>query len=69
MTVNLDLRFPQRRLIALQTDHPELNALIDQLSVHPTTGDLQMRRLKKQKLVLHDRITQLQQTLLPKEPA
>jgi hypothetical protein len=69
MTVNLDLRSPQRLLIALQIDHAELNALIDQLNVHPTTDDLQMRRLKKQKLILRDRIAQLHQILLPKEPA
>jgi hypothetical protein len=69
MTVNLDLQSPQRLCIALQIDHAELNALIDQLSVHPTTDDLQIRRLKKQKLILRDRIAQLQQILLPKEPA
>ena len=69
MTVNLDLRSPQRLFIALQIDHAELNALIDQLNAHPTTDDLQMRRLKKQKLILRDRIAQLHQILLPKEPA
>ena len=69
MTVNPDLRSPQRLLIALQIDHAELNALIDQLSAHPATDDLKMRRLKKQKLILRDRIAQLQQILLPKEPA
>gem|GEM_PF-648850 len=69
MTVNLDLRSPQRLLIALQIDHSELNALIDQLSVHPAIDDLQIRRLKKQKLILRDRIAQLQHVLLPKEPA
>jgi len=69
MTVNLDLRSPQRLLIALQIDHAELNALIDQLNARPTTDDLQMRRLKKQKLILRDRIAQLHQILLPKEPA
>jgi hypothetical protein len=66
MTVNLDF---QSLCIALQIDHAELNALIDQLSLQPTTDDLQIRRLKKQKLILRDRIAQLQQILLPKEPA
>lgn len=66
MTVNLDL---QSLCIALQIDHAQLNALIVQLSMHPTTDDLQIRLLKKQKLILRDRIAQLQKILLPKEPA
>jgi len=66
MTVNLDL---QSLCIALQIDHAELNALIDQLSVLPLIDDLKLRRLKKQKLILRDRIAQLQHVVLPKEPA
>jgi hypothetical protein len=37
--------------------------------VHPTIDNLQLRRLKKQKLILRDRIAQLQNVLLSKEPA
>ena len=53
MTVNLDL---QSLCIALQIDHAQLNALIVQLCMHPTTDDLQIRRLKKQKLIVANKI-------------
>jgi hypothetical protein len=50
-------------------EHADLNALIDQLSLHPAMDELRIRRLKKRKLVLRDHITRLQWLLLPKEPA
>jgi len=69
MTTDLDLRSPQRQCIELQMEHAELNALIDQLSLHPAMDELRIRRLKKRKLALRDHITRLQWLLLPKEPA
>jgi len=69
MTTDLDLRSPQRQCIELQMEHADLNALIDQLSLHPAMDELRIRRLKKRKLVLRDHITRLQWLLLPKEPA
>ena len=69
MTTDLDLRSPQRQCIELQIEHADLNALIDQLSLHPAMDELRIRRLKKHKLVLRDHITRLQLLLLPKEPA
>lgn len=69
MTTDLDLRSPQRQCIQLQMEHADLNALIDQLSLHPAMDELRIRRLKKHKLVLRDHITRLQLLLLPKEPA
>jgi hypothetical protein len=69
MTTDPDLRSPQRQCIELQMEHADLNALIDQLSLHPAMDELRIRRLKKRKLVLRDHITRLQWLLLPKEPA
>jgi hypothetical protein len=69
MTTLLDLQSPQRLCIALQIEHAEVHALIDQLGLHPATDDLQLRRLKKKKLRLRDHIAQLQQLFTPKEPA
>jgi hypothetical protein len=69
MTTDLDLRSPQRQCIELQIEHADLNALIDQLSLHPAIDELRIRRLKKRKLVLRDHITRLQWLLVPKEPA
>jgi hypothetical protein len=69
MTTDLDLRSPQRQCIELQIEHADLNALIDQLSLHPAIDELRIRRLKKRKLVLRDHIARLQWLLEPKEPA
>ena len=65
-----DLHSPQRQLIELQMAHADLDALIDQASLHPQPLDeLRMRRLKKRRLALRDQMTQLQWMLDPKEPA
>jgi len=65
-----DLHSPQRQLIELQMAHADLDALIDQASLHPQPLDeLRMRRLKKRRLALRDQIAQLQAMLDPKEPA
>jgi hypothetical protein len=69
MTTALDLQSPQRLCIALQIEHAEVHALIDQLGLQVATDDLQLRRLKKKKLRLRDHIAHLQQLLTPKEPA
>jgi len=64
-----DLRSPQRLCIALQIEHTDLNALIDQLNLNPGIDELRIQRLKKRKLLLRDQIARLQQQLLPQEPA
>ena len=64
-----DLRSPQRLCIALQMEHADLNALIDQLNLNPGIDELRIQRLKKRKLLLRDQIARLQQQLLPQEPA
>lgn len=65
-----DQRSPQRRLIELQIEHADLDAMIDQLAEHSTAGDeLRTRRLKKRRLALRDEIARLQWMIDPKEPA
>lgn len=66
-----DQRSPQRQLIEWQIEHADLDAAIDQmeLQVNPLRDELALRRLKKRRLFLRDRITQLQQLLTPQEPA
>jgi hypothetical protein len=65
-----DLHSPQRQLIELQMAHADLDALIDQASLHPQPLDeLRMRRLKKRRLALRDQMAHLQAMLDPKEPA
>ncbi|PUE22206.1 hypothetical protein B9Z38_05760 [Limnohabitans sp. MMS-10A-160] len=65
-----DLHSPHRQLIELQMAHADLDALIDQASLHPQPLDeLRMRRLKKRRLALRDQMAHLQAMLDPKEPA
>jgi len=65
-----DQRSPQRQLIALQIEHAQLNALIDQMAEQPLPDDeLRLRRFKKRRLALRDDIARLQWMLEPKEPA
>ena len=65
-----DLRSPRRRLIELQMEHADLDALIDQASESGEPLDeLRLRRFKKRRLALRDQIVRLQRMLDPKEPA
>lgn len=57
-----DLR---RRLEALQSEHRDLNDVIDRISDEVPFDQLQIQRLKKRKLVLKDEILQLGDLLLP----
>lgn len=65
-----DQRSPQRRLIELQMEHSDLDAMIDQMAEgHAPLDELRMRRLKKRRLALRDDIARLQWLMDPKEPA
>ena len=65
-----DLRSPQRRLIELQIEHADLDAMIDHMAEGQAPLDeLRFRRLKKRRLALRDDIARLQRLLEPKEPA
>lgn len=65
-----DQRSPQRRLIELQMEHADLDAMIDQTAEGSAPVDeLRMRRLKKRRLALRDEIARLQWLIDPKEPA
>ena len=65
-----DQRSPQRRLIELQIEHADLDALIDQAGeVLGGMDELRLRRLKKRRLGLRDEMARLHLLLDPKEPA
>jgi hypothetical protein len=65
-----DHRSPQRRLIELQMEHADLDAMIDQLAEAAAPIDeLRLRRLKKRRLALRDEMARLQWMTGPKEPA
>jgi hypothetical protein len=64
-----DVRTLQMRLLELESEHRELDHLIEQLEALGTRDELQIRRLKKRKLQLKDQMTQIQIQLTPDVPA
>ena len=61
-----DLR---KRVFELQAEHRDLDLVIEHLIQSPPPDELLVRRLKKRKLILKDRILQLEQMLIPDIPA
>ena len=59
----------QRRIIELEVEHRDLDAVIDRLSREMRHEELQLRRLKKRKLQLKDHIMLLKMQLIPDIPA
>lgn len=57
------------QLHELRVEHRDLDQVIDHLSINPPPDELLIRRLKKRKLLLRDRILQLEQMLVPDIPA
>lgn len=57
------------RLHALQVEHRDLDQVITQLQASPPPDVLMLRRLKKRKLLLKDKIFALERLLEPDESA
>ena len=57
------------QLFELQVEHRDLDLVITHLIENPPPDDLLVRRLKTRKLLLKDRILQLEQMLVPDIPA
>lgn len=53
------------RIHALEVEHSDLNEIIDRLAQDPIQDQLQLRRLKKRKLLLKDQISLLKNRLIP----
>ena len=59
----------QARLVELRTEHRDLDEAIDRLTLVPPDDQLLLRRLKKRKLLIKDRISALERLLDPDEYA
>jgi hypothetical protein len=59
----------QLRIIELEVEHRDLDAVIDALVKDPNHDELQLRRLKKRKLQLKDHVTLLKMQMMPDVPA
>lgn len=57
------------RLAALQAEHRDLDLAISQIDATPCDDELLVRRLKKRKLALKDRITLIERMLEPDDRA
>jgi hypothetical protein len=55
----------RRELAHLRQEHRDLDAAIDAMTALGTRDSLQIQRFKKRKLALKDRITQLEDQVLP----
>ena len=59
----------EARILVLEVEHQDLDDVILRLAGHPTQDQLQLRRLKKRKLLLKDNINRLRARLVPDIPA
>ena len=59
----------RQELHELRAEHRDLDQIIDHLTITPPEDDLLIRRLKKRKLALKDRIDRLDGMLVPDIPA
>jgi hypothetical protein len=55
----------RRRIKELRIEHRDLDDVIARLSDDPLVDEIQLRRLKKRKLLLKDTIARLESKLIP----
>jgi len=55
----------QRRILELQTEHRDLDEVVNTLSNRIDVDQLLLRRMKKRKLQLKDQIARLKSQLIP----
>jgi hypothetical protein len=55
----------QQRIVELKMEHRDLDTAIDRLAVVAAHDELQLRRLKRRKLLLKDQIARLEREIDP----
>jgi hypothetical protein len=55
----------KRRISELNLEHRDLDRAIEALELNPLHDELQLKRLKKRKLMLKDQIARLESQLIP----
>jgi len=63
--VNTELFEQVQRLRELRIEHRDLDDVISRLSLDLYVDELQLRRLKKRKLLIKDQIARLESQLIP----
>lgn len=69
MTMNTAHALLHQRIVELEVEHRDLDAVIEMMVRDGRHEELQLRRLKKRKLQLKDNITLLKMQLIPDIPA
>ena len=69
LQIDDNLHSVQRQLIELRMEHADMDDMIDRLALSAPLDDLALRRLKKRRLGLRDRICRLEIELDPPTPA
>ena len=64
-----DIAALRLKLHEIQVEHRDLDEIIERLVQSPPLDDLMLRRLKKRKLLLKDRIALLERMIEPDIPA
>ena len=67
--VPADIAVSSTKLVELRVEHRDLDEAIERLTQVPPEDDLMLRRLKKRKLMIKDRISALERMLDPDEYA
>ena len=60
-----DPEITKKRLAELESEHRDLDEVIQRISADTTVDQLRLQRFKKRKLALKDQIIKLQSDLLP----
>ena len=63
--MDLDTEAIKQRLVALKSEHRDLDDVIARLAERMPFDQLQLQRLKKRKLALKDQISKIESELLP----
>ena len=63
--MDLDIEALRAKLVALKTEHRDLDEVIARLAGRAPLDQLELQRLKKRKLLLKDQITKIESELLP----
>lgn len=69
MQISQDTSELRSKLHAIEIEHRDLDEVIARLTASPAGDDLLLRRLKKRKLLLKDRMALLQRMIDPDVPA
>jgi len=64
-----NLHSAERRLIDMAIEHADLDAMIDRMAEVLPMDEILLKRLKKRRLALRDKMAQIQYSLRPAEPA